>query len=186
MTTQLRPTAGYVMLEVLVTIVILVFGLLGLAGFQLRTSVAEHEAYQRVQALILVQDMTERIYANRANAAAYVEDDVGSSGTKRTDCADVTGNARDTCEWHNALVGASETLDSKSVGALLGGRGCITAGAANEYIVTVAWQGFMPTVAPEATCGENSYGNELLRRAVSMRVQISTLNALLPAPPVAP
>ena len=69
MTTMRRPTAGYVLLEVLVTIVILVFGLLGLAGFQLRTSVAEHEAYQRVQGLILVQDMTERIYANRANAA---------------------------------------------------------------------------------------------------------------------
>ena len=35
----------------------------------MRTSVAEQEAYQRVQALILVQDMVERIYANRANAA---------------------------------------------------------------------------------------------------------------------
>jgi len=186
MRTVQRQSAGYVLLEVLVTIVILVFGLLGLAGFQLRTSVAEHEAYQRVQALILVQDMTERIYANRTNAAAYVEDDIGSSGTKRTDCATVTGKDRDICEWHNALVGASETLDSKSVGTLLGGQGCITAGAANEYIVTVVWQGFMPTVAPETTCGQNDYGSENLRRAVSMRVQISTLNALLPAPPVAP
>ena len=55
-----RQDSGYILLEVLVTIVILVFGLLGLAGFQLRTSVAEHEAYQRVQALILVQDMAKR------------------------------------------------------------------------------------------------------------------------------
>ena len=186
MTTVLRQSAGYVLLEVLVTIVILVFGLLGLAGFQMRTSIAEHEAYQRVQALILVQDMTERIYANRANAATYVQDDIGSSGTERTDCAAVTGKDRDICEWHNALVGASEALDSKSVGTLLGGRGCIAAGAANEYVVTVVWQGFIPTVAPETTCGQNGYGNEKLRRAVSMRVQIATLNALMPPPPVLP
>jgi type IV pilus assembly protein PilV len=183
MTTMRRLPAGYILLEVLVTIVILVFGLLGLAGFQMRTSVAEHEAYQRVQALILVQDMTERIYANRANAATYVEDDIGSSGTVRTDCPGLTGKDKDVCEWHNALVGASEVLAGTSVGTLLGGQGCITAGAANEYIVTVVWQGFMPTVTPAAPCGTNDYGNELLRRAVSMRVQISTLSALLPPPP---
>ena len=182
MTTMRQRAAGYMLIEALVTMVILVFGLLGLAGFQMRTSVAEHEAYQRVQALILVQDMTERIYANRANAATYVQDDIGSSATARTDCAVVTGKDRDICEWHNALVGASETLASKSVGTLIGGRGCITAGAANEYIVTVVWQGLMRTVAPAATCGQNDYGNEQLRRAVSMRVQISTLSASLPAP----
>ena len=184
--TAMRPqSAGYILLEVLVTIVILVFGLLGLAGFQLRTSVAEHEAYQRVQALILVQDMAERIYANRAKAATYVQDDIGSSGTV-TDCTGLAGKDKDVCEWHNALVGASEVLAAKSVGTLLGGQGCITAGAANEFIVTVVWQGFFPTVAPETTCGQNDYGNELLRRAVSMRVRISTLCALLPPPPPGP
>ena len=101
-------------------------------------------------------------------------------------CADVTGKDRDICEWHNALVCASEGLNSKSVGTLLGGQGCITAGATNEYVVTVVWQGLIPTVAPAATCGQNGYGDEKLRRAVSMRVQISTLNALLPPPPVLP
>jgi type IV pilus assembly protein PilV len=169
---------GYVMLEVLVTIVILVFGLLGLAGFQVRTTVAEQEAYQRVQALILVQDMVERIYANRANAATYVQDDIGSSGAKRTDCADLSGKDKDVCEWHNALIGASESLGASTVGTLLGGQGCITAGATNEYIVTVAWQGLTQTVTPAATCGQNDYGNDALRRVVSMRVQIATLNAI--------
>jgi type IV pilus assembly protein PilV len=174
-----RPhSAGYVMLEVLVTIVILVFGLLGLAGFQVRTSVAEQEAYQRVQALLLVQDMVERIYANRANAATYVQDDIGSSGTKRTDCPGLLGKDKDICEWHNALIGASENLGGATIGTLMGGQGCITAGAANEYFVTVAWQGLARTVAPGSTCGQNDYGNDALRRVVSMRVQIATLSAL--------
>jgi type IV pilus assembly protein PilV len=169
---------GFVMLEVLITIVILVFGLLGLAGFQMRMSIVEQESYQRIQALVLVQDMSERIYANRINAAAYIQNDVGSTGTVRTDCPGLTGMDKDVCEWHNALVGVSEQLASNSVGALLGGRGCITAGATNEYVVTVVWQGLTQTVAPESTCGQNAYGNENLRRTVSMRVQIATLSAL--------
>ena len=69
-------------------------------------------------------------------------------------------------------------LNSNTIGTLLGGRGCITAGAANEYIVTVVWQGLTQTVAPQSTCGQNGYGNEKLRRAVSMRVQIATLSAI--------
>ena len=178
----MKPTRagaqGYILLEVLVTIVILVFGLLGLAGFQVRTSVAEQEAYQRVQALILVPDMVERIYANRVNAAAYVQDDIGSSGVERTDCGPLTGKDKDVCEWHNELIGASEALGGSSVGTLLAGQGCITAGAANEYIVTVVWQGLIRTVAPGSTCGQNDYGNDALRRAVSMRVQIATLSAI--------
>jgi type IV pilus assembly protein PilV len=173
-----RRLAGFVLMEVLITVVILAFGLLGLAGFQMRTSVMEQEAYQRVQALLLVQDMAERIYANRSDAAIYVQDDIGASAMARTDCADLIGGAKDTCEWHNALVGASEALDGKAVGTLLGGRGCVTAGAANEYVVTVVWQGFIKTVAPASDCGRNAYGNEQQRRAVSMRVQISTLNLL--------
>jgi type IV pilus assembly protein PilV len=174
-----RPhSSGYVMLEVLVTIVILVFGLLGLAGLHVRTTVAEQEAYQRVQALLLVQDMVERIYANRANAATYIQDDIGSSGAKRNDCAALSGKDKDVCEWHNALIGASEQLGGGTVGTLLGGQGCITAGAANEYFVTVAWQGLMRTVAPGSACGQNDYGNDALRRVVSMRVQIATLSAL--------
>lgn len=172
-----RRVAGYVLLEVLVTILILVFGLLGLAGFQVRTTVAEHEAYQRVQALILVQDMVDRIYANRTNAATYIQNDIGSSGAL-TDCAVLTGKDLDVCEWNNALVGASEAKSSNSVGTLLGGQGCVTAGAANEYIVTVTWQGLAKTVAPASACGQNDYGDETLRRAISMRVQIATLSAV--------
>ena len=75
-----RHVSGYILLEVLITIVILVIGLLGLAGFQVRATVAESEGYQRAQALIIAQDMVDRIYANRANAASYIQDDVGSSG----------------------------------------------------------------------------------------------------------
>ena len=176
MTSMPSRSSGVILLEVLVTIVILVVGLLGLAGFQVRSTLAENESYQRAQALVLAQDMVDRIYANRVNAATYVQDDIGAAGTV-TVCAG-TGEARDVCEWSNELVGAGETASGVSVGTLTGGRGCITAGAANEYFVVVVWKGLSPTVAPGAACGLNAYGapNEAFRRAVSMRIVISTLS----------
>jgi type IV pilus assembly protein PilV len=176
MTPNRHPFAGYILLEVLVTIIILVVGLLGLAGLQLRTTVAETEAYQRAQALILAQDMVDRIYAQRANAATYVMNNVGTSSF---DCTGLPATVKpDICEWNAELQGAAETQSGTNVGTLVGGRGCITAGAANEYFVTVVWQGLMPTVAPAATCGQNLYGTpDTLRRAVSMRVMIADLSA---------
>jgi type IV pilus assembly protein PilV len=180
-----RRPAGFILLEILVTIVILVFGLFGLAGFQLRATVAESEAYQRAQALILVQDMVDRVYANRAVAATYADTELhaqpvgtGDAEPAPAACADAdAGLDRDICEWSNALKGAGEGLRGNNVGTMIGGRGCITASGPNEYVVTVAWQGIAPTVAPSGTdCGRGLYGNDALRRAVSMRVVISTLD----------
>lgn len=175
MTARRPGSSGYILLEVLVAMLILVFGLLGLAGLQWRTSVAETEAYQRAQALVLVQDMVDRMYANRTDtsAAQYVQDDIGTGAI--VNCAG-SGAPLDICEWANALRGASETVGLNSIGTLLGGRGCIT-GAGNEYFVTVVWQGFVPTVAPGSACGKDAYGTDTLRRAVTMRVVISTLAA---------
>ncbi|HEY3180909.1 MAG TPA: type IV pilus modification protein PilV [Casimicrobiaceae bacterium] len=180
-----RGTSGYILLEVLVTIVILAIGLLGLAGFQARATVAESEGYQRAQALILAQDMVDRIYANRINAATYVQNDIGVPATV-TDCTALTGKDKDVCEWGNLLIGASEAVGTVNVGTLLGGRGCVTAGGANEYFVTVAWQGLVTTATPgnagAAACGLNQYKdqsgatNDAIRRVVAMRVVISTLS----------
>lgn len=178
-----RLSAGYILLEVLVTIVILVIGLLGLAGLQARATVAENEGYERAQALIIAQDMVDRIYANRTNAAAYVQNNIGASGTIATNCGTLSGAAKDACEWGNEIVGASERVSGVGVGALIGGRGCITTGGSNEYFVTIVWQGLVPTAAPaqingaDDVCGLNLYGSELLRRAISVRVVISTLSA---------
>ena len=77
--TMLRRSSsrGFTMIEVLVTIAILMIGLLGLAALQTNATVAELEAYQRSQALVLVQDMADRISANKANADSYKQIDIG-------------------------------------------------------------------------------------------------------------
>jgi type IV pilus assembly protein PilV len=63
--------SGFSMLEILVTLVILLLGLLGLAGMQARATSASMEAYQRAQALILVNHMVDVIRANRRVGACF-------------------------------------------------------------------------------------------------------------------
>ena len=59
---------GATMIEVLITIVILAFGLLGLVGLQAKVQLADFESYQRAQAVVLLSDMVDRINANPGTA----------------------------------------------------------------------------------------------------------------------
>jgi type IV pilus assembly protein PilV len=167
---------GFSMIEVLVTIAILMIGLLGLAALQTNATIAELEAYQRSQALVLVQDMADRIAANKGNADAYKRDDIGLTVVN---CATLTDAALDLCEWGNKLAGAAEvTAGGTRTGAMIGARGCITEPTPNFYMVTIAWQGMSAagSSTPGATCGASAYGTGQ-RRTVSMVVRVGLLGA---------
>ena len=62
---------GFSMIEVLVSIVIMTIGLLGFAGLFVRSQQAGIEAYDRAQALLLVESMVNRISTNRQTASCY-------------------------------------------------------------------------------------------------------------------
>ena len=165
---------GFSLIEVMVTIAILMVGLLGLAALQTNSTVAQMEAYQRSQALVLVQDMTDRMAANKANSAAYVQNDIGLT---YTNCAGMTGANLDLCEWGNAINGSAEvTSGGTRVGAMIGARGCITSPSANRYQITVVWQGFTAAGSPTVACGQGAYGPGL-RRAFSTVIRIALLAA---------
>ena len=186
-TAYINNQRGTTMLEVLVTIAILAVGLLGLAGLQSRLQVSEMESYQRAQALILLNDMASRISTNRSDAENYVTTSpLGANMTCPT--AVTTQKDRDKREWCNALQGSAETVGINSVGAMIGGRGCVESidATAGKYMITVAWQGLVPISAPpnEVSCGQGSYNStttgaacvsDLCRRVVTTIVQIATL-----------
>jgi type IV pilus assembly protein PilV len=167
---------GFSLIEVLVTIAILMIGLLGLAALQTNATIAEMEAYQRSQALVLVQDMADRIAANKANAALYKQVDIGLAPMT---CGTTPGAALDICEWNNKLAGAAEvTAGGGRTGAMIGARGCITEPTPKVYMITVAWQGFSVAGIPGNTCGQNAYGAGTLdgqRRTVSTIVRVGLL-----------
>jgi type IV pilus assembly protein PilV len=177
---------GATMIEVLVTIVILAIGLLGIAGLETRLQSAEMEAYQRAQALILVNDMASRISTNRTNAPTYVTDRI--LGLSAANCPSDTSTRQkaDAVEWCNALQGAGETTGGNKVGVMLGGRGCVENLGNGEYLVTVAWQGLGPVSAPPAgvACGQDRYDNagacagDVCRRAVTTVVRIADLSSV--------
>lgn len=175
---------GVTMIEVLVALLILTVGLLGVAGMQARMQTAEVEAFQRAQAVVLLQDMVDRINANRKNAASYATGSVVLGTSTTLDCsAPGTDIAlKDKCAWSDALTGAAETKGSSKLGAMNEARGCITVPVATmprEVVVAVVWQGIVPTVAAGATtCGSGvaAYGSDdKLRRAMTARVKIGCL-----------
>ena len=171
---------GATLIEVLVTIVILTFGLLGVAGFQVRMQLAQAESYHRAHAVLLLQDMVDRVNAHRNTALNYVTQAALGTGNTVQDCTGLTAAARDHCEWNNALLGTAETTASgQQAGGMIGARGCIAnvvAAMPREFVVAVTWQGLSPTVAPASTtCGQGLYGNEQTRRALVAHVMIGCL-----------
>ncbi|MGH7184776.1 MAG: type IV pilus modification protein PilV [Pseudomonadota bacterium] len=181
---------GFTLLEVLITLIILAVGMLGLANLQSKIHVTEVESYQRAHAVLLLQDMVDRLKTNRGNAADYAGDALGTLTAE--DCDDATLDAitnpgkrlaaSDRCLWSNALLGASEQREGANSGGMIGARGCVeqvqapdpAAGVCTPgiYRVTVAWQGLHKTKEPALACGEDEYGDDELRRVISTEVTI--------------
>lgn len=186
---QQYSQAGTSLLEVLVTVVILTFGLLGLAGLQMKTRMVEMESYQRSQAMIVLNDMVNRFQMSRGTPAGYITGGVIGSGSA-ADCGGLSGAARDLCEWGNTLRGASESSGGTSIGAMIGARGCITqiqapvttagACAPGIYEITVAWQGMFDSAESKNSCAQDLgiYGGDALRRTISLRVSAGTGNCI--------
>jgi len=176
---------GVSLIEILVTIVILAVGLLGLAGLQMRLQSSEVEAYQRTQASLLLEDMASRMGGNRKNAVNYATGAASPLGTGDAQPATCAGSGQgfDTCQWSNALKGAAEQSGTNNVGAMIGARGCIENLGADQYQITVVWQGLTPISAPASACGAGLYNgaagssciNELCRRAMSTIVRVANL-----------
>ena len=197
MPTIVRRFAGFALIESMVTVVVVAFGLLGVAGLVSRSFVTEVEAVQRAQAAMLLQDMVTRIEGNRANAAAYVTGDSGvtgyvssttPSGTTAYSVEPCTPAApmadRDRCAWGQLLSGGNERIDNANTGVLVGAMGCIyELDAFNRvYAVSIAWQGAGAGAAPivdnnfaPAGCGRDQFGNENQRRLMTTLLRIGTL-----------
>lgn len=173
---------GFTLIEVLVTMLILVIGLLGLAGLHSTMLRSELEALQRTQAMLLVEDMANRLRTNPKDAREVGNyEGVYGVGSDLV-CATATPVDVDLCAWDTALKGAAvEASGGAEVGAMIGARGCVErlSGATNTQVmlrVTVAWQGLSSTAAPELPCGEGEFGDDDgMRRAASVVVALAYL-----------
>lgn len=180
---------GSSLIEVLVTLVILMLGLLGLVGLMVQSQRSQMESYQRVQALVVMQDMVSRINTNRKAAACYAVTTaadgspfLGTGSALTPACAVGTAEqqaraVQDMTEWHNLLLGSTEQSGGNNVGAMLGARGCVSVVTTGVYQVSVVWQGNGKTAAPAGvSCATGLYGDDAQRRAVTVPLQIAGLS----------
>lgn len=180
-----HASAGLSLVEVLVTVIVLAFGLLGIAALQAKVQVGSIESYQRAQAIVLLDDLRARLLGNAAHAADYVTTTpLGTNDSQPADCTTLAiGSARDLCEWSQELKGAAEqTAAGAASGAMIKARGCVeqlqapdtTAGVCQPgiYRLSVAWQGMHATRASSLACGANQYGADANRRAIAVQVAI--------------
>lgn len=170
-----RRQCGVTLIEVLVAIVVTVIGLLGMVALQMRAYATETESYQRAQAAILLEDIASRIRANSDDAAAYVANDIGVGPIEA--CAATPTAQRDLCEWANLLRGAAEQHDGNNVGAMTGGRACITSPTPDLYVITVAWEGNVPSEDSPAACAQGAFAQADLRRTLSTVVRVPSLGS---------
>lgn len=148
------------------------------------------ESYQRTQALVLLEDMANRLRANRIGKSSYVLSSLGipflgyGSSFDGTGCPDVRA-CQDLLDWQKELSGSAEKSGRASIGAMIGARGCIAQDVAGNFLVTVAWQGMtadshkladLPANDPRRTndCGQGAYGSDAQRRIVSVPVRFFT------------
>jgi type IV pilus assembly protein PilV len=131
---MLRKQSGFTMLEVLVAIVVLAFGLLGLAGLQADGLRNNTSAYLRSQATLMAYDMMDRMRANMQGVESGDYDNL--MGTTPTDPACITSGCsvsqmaqHDAYEWSQQLA---EILPSGQ-GRVIGN------GAGSAFTITVMW-----------------------------------------------
>jgi type IV pilus assembly protein PilV len=127
--------AGFSLLELLITLVILSIGLLGLGLMQTTGLGLTKTAYSRTQAMMLASDIADRIRANEASAANYVGNSAaGTAGcTSGTLCLGPAMAASDMADWSNRLVlelpgGTGQILDPSVAAAACPGNAATTVG----------------------------------------------------------
>jgi len=156
-TTHCRQ-AGFSLIEVLVTVVVLSIGLLGVAGMQASGLRNNHAAYTKTQATNLAMDMAERIRANPKGRANYVGFNSKSAPANSPGCISAGCNPtqlaeHDKFEW-------SQPLNANTKPVLPAGRGLVTQ-SGEQFTVTLFWREIAYDGMIRNTCGETDLAADM-------------------------
>jgi type IV pilus assembly protein PilV len=121
-----RSSGGFSLLEVLIAIVVMSFGLLGLVGLQMTAMKNNHSAYHRAQATLLAYDIIDRMRANRDVALAGTYDITMGAAAPGTTTTIVNA---DRAAWLNALAARLPSGDGSIA----------TTTATSTVVVTIQW-----------------------------------------------
>jgi type IV pilus assembly protein PilV len=166
---------GITLIEVMVTVVVISFGLISLAGLQLANKRGGHSSHQRTLALTVANDILERMAVNPTQAAAYHTGagngalgggTLGAAIGRNCSAAGITCTpaelaAFDRWAWERRLDGVSmQSAAGNDVSGLLDARGCVIfapAAAATpnsgQVRVIVSWRALSGTTDAATDAG---------------------------------
>jgi type IV pilus assembly protein PilV len=148
---------GVTLIEVLITIVLMAFGLLGVVLMQTISLKSNHESSQRTSANYLAEDIISRIRsAPLANISTYDDGSTHISNptacTQADECDLLNKISHDLLEWRALLASASNLVNAS---------GCIQI-TNNQIQVIISWDGIGKSKASSMTsCGT---GNSAFKR----------------------
>lgn len=147
---KVKAQGGFSLIEVLVSVLVLMVGILGVAAMQMVSFQTNQAAYARSQAIYLAQDILDRM---RANPDGYEDSTVydnvltTTSSTIPNDptcvttaggCSSLQMAQQDVREWAHNFVDVLSTTDYRPM--LPGGVGQLTRdGTTNTFTATVTW-----------------------------------------------
>ncbi|QYK13988.1 type IV pilus modification protein PilV [Shewanella rhizosphaerae] len=159
---------GFSLIEVMVSLVILVIGLIGIFNLHVVSKRGSFESFQQTQASYYANDIINRMKLNPSQLATYAGTYSGtpSSVSKQCQGAAICSSSEmaawDLYEWQTLFNGTSEKVGTQSVGGLDTPTACIVING-NNVSVTMAWKGIRETKIASATsdCGSSTANRRL-------------------------
>lgn len=160
---------GLTLVEVLIAVLILGIGMIATLALQGTAKSGNLEAFQRTQAVLIAQDLAERMSSNRqADLDDYQGTYTGSTITTFSNCLGTTNCSADQMvswdlyQFDQAILGASEVRSGHNTGGLISAEGCVE--HTNGLVtIVIIWKGISlgasPT-SPIADCGSSISASE--------------------------
>ena len=152
-----KSEQGFSLIEVLVSLVILLIGLIGIFNLHIIAKQGSFESFQQTQATYYVHNIISRMRLNNSELANYAGTYTGSSvsSAKACDvgigvvdlCTTAETRAWDLFQWERSFAGENETsVSGANVGGLDTATACIRVGNDGVSVsVVMSWRGVRAT-----------------------------------------
>ncbi len=178
---------GLSLIEVLVSLVILVVGLIGVFNLHIISKQGSFEAFQQTQAAFLANDIINRMQANPRQLDEFLDGAQGAVGTHP-----------EVISWREVLVGdhVKDFSEGGEVGVSIGGLdspvACISRDGAEplKYIVAISWRSIREmsdAATGHYSANDDSLTNNVTCGVASKRRRLFIIDTIIRAPqPIVP